>query len=66
MQRDLFEVGFVADWLEERPDIVIPYRVVLTRRAAPADRAQISVGKLRGEYVYELFLTSHPASALPH
>jgi hypothetical protein len=65
VQRDVFEVGFVADWLEERPDVVIPYRVILTRRTAPAERAQISVGKLRGEYVYELFLTSHSATALP-
>lgn len=65
VQREVFEVGFLADWLEERPDIVISYRVILTRRTAPADRAQISVGKLRGEHVYELFLTSHPATALP-
>lgn len=39
--------------------------MILTRRVAPADRAQISVGKVRGEHVYELFLTSHPATALP-
>jgi hypothetical protein len=65
VQRDVFEVGFVADWLEERPDVVIPYRVILTRRAAPAERVQIAVGKLRGAHVYELFLTSHPATALP-
>jgi hypothetical protein len=65
VQRDVFEVGFVADWLEERPVVVIPYRVILTRRAAPAERVQITVGKLRGEHVYELLLTAHSATALP-
>jgi hypothetical protein len=65
VQRDVFDVGFLADWLEEQPDVVISYRVILTRRPAPANRAQISVGKLCGEHVYELFLTSHPATALP-
>jgi len=39
--------------------------VLLTRRTAPTDPALITVGKLRGEHVYELFLTSHPASSLP-
>jgi len=37
----------------------------VTRRSAPADTAQIAVGKLRDNSVYELFLTSHPASSLP-
>jgi hypothetical protein len=65
VQRELFDVGFIADWLPERPAVVIPYRVLVTRRMAPADPAQISVGKLRDDHVYELFLTSHPASRLP-
>jgi hypothetical protein len=65
VQRELFDVGFIADWLPERPEVVISYRVLLTRRTAPPDPAQITVGKLRGEHVYELFLTSHPASSLP-
>ena len=65
VQRELFDVGFVADWLPERPEVVIPYRVLVTRRTAPADLAQIAVGKLCDNYVYELFLTSHPASSLP-
>jgi len=65
VQRELFDVGFIADWLPERPEVVIPYRVLVTRRTAPADLAQIAVGKLRDKYVYELFLTSHPVSSLP-
>ncbi len=65
VQRELFDAGFIADWLPERPEVVISYRVLVTRRAAPADAAQITVGKLRGEHVYELFLTSHSASRLP-
>jgi hypothetical protein len=39
--------------------------VLVTRRAAPAERSQITVGKLRDDSVYELFLTSYPASRLP-
>ena len=65
VQREVFDVGWIADWLPERPDVRISYRVILTRCPAPLDRTQISVGKLRGEYVYELFLTSHPTSSLP-
>lgn len=65
VQRELFDVGFIADWLPERPEVVVSYRVLLTRRVAPADPAQITVGKLRDGQVYELFLTSHPASSLP-
>ncbi|MGH9555769.1 MAG: hypothetical protein ACRD2Y_08090 [Terriglobales bacterium] len=65
VQRELFDVGFIADWLPERPEVVIPYRVLVTRRTAPADLTQIAVGKLRDNHVYELFLTSHPASSLP-
>jgi hypothetical protein len=65
VQREVFEVGYVADWLEERPDQPFSYRVIRTRHMAPTDRAQIAVGKLRGAYVYELLLTSHPATALP-
>jgi len=65
VQRELFDVGFIADWLPERPEVVISYRVLVTRRTVPTDPTQITVGKSRGEHVYELFLTSHPASSLP-
>jgi len=64
IQREVFDVGVIVDWLTERPEVVIPYRVILTRRLAPADRTSITIGKLRGAYVYELFLTSHLASSL--
>jgi hypothetical protein len=65
VQRELFDAGFIADWLPERPEVVIYYRVIVARRTAPADPTQISVGKQRGEHVYELFLTSHSSSTLP-
>lgn len=38
--------------------------MILTRRVAPIDHGSITIGKLRGVYVYELFLTSHLASSL--
>ncbi len=65
LQRELFDVGFIADWLPERPEVVLSYRVLVTRRPAPADTAHITVGKLRDGQIYELFLTSQPASSLP-
>ena len=65
VRREIFEVGYVTDWIEDRPDQLVSYRVIVTRRAAPSERAKIAVGKLRGESVYELFLTSHPAQCLP-
>lgn len=65
VRREILDVGFLADWLDERPDQVLSYRVILTRRRAPEDRAPISVGQRRGASVYELFLTSRPATALP-
>jgi len=63
IQREVFDVGVIVDWLTERPEVVIPYRVIRTRRVAPADRASITVGKLRSNHVYELFLSSHVASS---
>jgi len=65
IQRERFDVGFIADWLPARPEVVLSYRVLVTRRRAPADTAHITVGKLRDGQVYELFLTSQPASSLP-
>lgn len=65
IQRELFDVGFIADWLPERPELVLSYRLLVTRRRAPADSAHITVGKLRDGQLYELFLTSQPASSLP-
>jgi hypothetical protein len=65
VQRELFDAGFIADWLPERPDLVLRYRVIVARRTAPLDTTQIAVGTLRGAHVYELFLTSHSASRLP-
>src|SRR5262249_34016725 len=31
IQRELFDVGFIADWLPERPEVVLSYRVLVTR-----------------------------------
>jgi hypothetical protein len=65
IQRDLFDVGFITDYQPERPQAAISYRVLLTRRVAPADPKDVSVGKLRDGWVYELFLTSRAAHSLP-
>lgn len=65
IQRELFDVGFLSDWQPEHPEAAISFRVLVTRRVAPADPKQVTVGTLRDGYVYELFLTSRPASSLP-
>ena len=64
-QRELFEVGYITDWLAPLTGLAVSCRVVVTRRAAPADPGEVTVGKLLGDHVYELFLTSHPAHRLP-
>jgi hypothetical protein len=65
VQRELFDVGFISDWQPEYPEAAISFRVLVTRRVAPADPKQVTVGTLRDGWVYELFLTSQPASSLP-
>jgi len=65
VRREVFDAGFITDWLEDHPEQLVSYRVIVTRRAAPTDQTPLPVGKLRGTYVYELFLTSHPAACLP-
>jgi hypothetical protein len=47
------------------PEAAISFRLLVTRRVAPADPKQVTVGTLRDGHVYELFLTSQPASSLP-
>jgi hypothetical protein len=64
VQQEVFDVGFIANWLEPLPDLPLRCRVIITRHAAPARPAQVRVGKLRGAYVYEIFLTSSPAQRL--
>lgn len=65
VQRELFDVGFISDWQPEHPEAAISFRLLVTRRVAPADPKQITVGTLRDGWVYELFLTSQPARSLP-
>jgi hypothetical protein len=64
VQREVFDIGFIADWLEPLPDLPLTARVIVTRHAAPATAAQVTVGKLIGAHVYEIFLTSAPAQRL--
>src|SRR6266540_7024367 len=62
--RGLFDIGLITNWLEPLPDLPLTARVVVTRQAAPATAAQVTVGKLIGAHVYEIFLTSAPAQRL--
>ena len=64
VRREVYEVGYFSDWLEPLFAQELHCRVIVTRRAAPADGEPVSIGKQVGEHVYELFLTSHPARCL--
>ena len=64
VQREVFEVGYLTDWLEPLPGFELTCRVIVTRRPAPRNADDVTVGKLVGDHVYELFLTSHPAGRL--
>lgn len=64
VRREVFDAGFVTDWLEDHPEQRVQYRVIVTRRTASIDQTPTVVGKLRGAFVYELFLTSHGSHRL--
>jgi hypothetical protein len=64
VRRELFAVGYITDWLAPLAGTAVACRVVVTRRPAPADPEEIAIGKLVGDHVYALFLTSHPAHRL--
>ena len=64
VQRELFDVGYITDWLEPVPDLALTCRVIVARQAAPARADAVPTGKLLGGCVYELFLTTAPAQCL--
>jgi hypothetical protein len=60
VQRDLFDVGYITDWLVPVPDLALTCRVIVARQPAPAHAKEVTNGKLRDGWVYELFLTTAP------
>jgi hypothetical protein len=64
VRREVYDVGYLSDWLEPLFEQELRCRVIVTRRAAPADGEPVTVGKQVGEHVYELFVTSHPVRCL--
>ena len=64
VRREVFEVGYLSDWLDPLFKHELRCRVIVTRRMAPAPPERVTVGKQRGDFVYELFLTSHPVHCL--
>jgi hypothetical protein len=58
--RELFDVGYLTEWLEPGPERKLTCRIIVTRRAPD----EAAVGKLRDGQLHELFLTSHPADRL--
>ena len=64
VRRELFEVGYITDWLASGSELALTCRVIVARRDAPAGGDAVGSGTLRGAYVYELFLTSAPAPCL--
>lgn len=64
VQQEVFDVGSITNWLEPLPDLPLTCRVIVARHAAPTRAVQVTVGKLIGAHVYEIFLTSSPAQRL--
>jgi hypothetical protein len=64
VRRELFDVGYIQDWLEPMPDLALTCRVIVARQTAPERAEAVTTGKLLGPFVYELFLTTAPAQCL--
>ncbi len=64
VRRELFEVGYIADWLAPVPELALTCRVIVARQPAPEGADAVGSGKRRGPHVYELFLTSAPGQCL--
>ncbi len=61
VRRELFDVGYITDWLQPIPDLALTCRVVVARQAAPEHAEAVTTGKRIDPFVYELFLTTAPA-----
>lgn len=64
VRRELFDVGYIRDWLDPTPDLALTCRVIVARQPAAPRVEAVTTGKLRGPFVYELFLTTAPAQCL--
>src|SRR6266542_2406531 len=64
VRRELFDVGYIMDWLEPMPGLALTCRVIVARQTAPERAEAVTTGKLIGPFVYELFLTTAPAQCL--
>ncbi len=58
--RTVFDVGFVTD---EWAGYTLPFRLIVVRTPVNPNRAH-RVGKRMGEFIYELFVTSHAPTGL--
>jgi len=64
VRRDLFDAGYITDWLAPVPELALTCRVIVARQAAPLRIEDVTTGKLRDGFVYELFLTTAPVQCL--
>jgi hypothetical protein len=64
VRRELFDVGYIQDWLEPIPGLALTCRLIVARQTAPEHAEAVTSGKLIGPFVYELFLTTAPAQCL--
>ncbi len=64
VQRELFDIGYITDWLAPVPELALTCRLVVARQSAPQQAEAVTSGKRIGPFVYELFLTTAPANCL--
>jgi hypothetical protein len=63
---EVFDAGEITDWCPASSPDPVRCRLVVMRHAAPSPTEQVKVGKLvkKEQMIYELFVTTLPASAL--
>ncbi len=62
--RELFDVGYITDWLAPVPDLALTCRVIVARQLVSEPGDEVPTGKRLGGYVYELFLATAPTPCL--
>jgi hypothetical protein len=61
---ELFDVGELSAWQAPLPDLPLRARLIVMRHAVPPPPTRVTVGKVQDGWVYELFLTTVPATAM--
>ena len=62
--REVFDIGPVSWEAAQDPDVKAITRLIVTRRAVSLHETEVAVGKKRGRWIYEMFVTDRTPEAL--